>query len=286
MWFRFRTISKPTQSEVQMLSSAKLGHALQQTPTIANLVRKLTGFLKDESAAASIEYIALSAGIAVAVFTAIKPANLSPSCQNCGRPARFVRAISKFRRHPELRFYECCQCREALVEEWTPREEAERRLPNSRQGARTLAAGLMVLRKKGGMSNLDVALILGIWAGSIVFGWKQQPYWLAVPTVACIAYTAFLIFRHNAWAAKGLGLGRRNVFEMWMSGRAVSLALLTSLRRVGTGVGSQKGRYEFPRYDLALETICREKPLKFFSTQKIGLLSPQGMKPVQSAYRL
>lgn len=269
-----------------MLSSAKLGHALQQTPAIANLVRKLTGFLKDESAAASIEYIALSAGIAVAVFTAIKPANLSPSCQNCGRPARFVRAISKFRRHPELRFYECCQCREALVEEWTPREEAERRLPNSRQGARTLAAGLMVLRKKGGMSNLDVALILGIWAGSIVFGWKQQPYWLAVPTVACIAYTAFLIFRHNAWAAKGLGLGGRNVFEMWMSGRAVSLALLALLRRVGTGVGSQKGRYEFPRYDLALETICREKPLKFFSTQKIGLLSPQGMKPVQSAYRL
>jgi len=172
------------------------------------------------------------------------------------------------------------------VEEWTPREEAERRLPNSRQGARTLAAGLMVLRKKGGMSNLDVALILGIWAGSIVFGWKQQPYWLAVPTVACIAYTAFLIFRHNAWAAKGLGLGRRNVFEMWMSGRAVSLALLALLRRVGTGVGSQKGRYEFPRYDLALETICREKPLKFFSTQKIGLLSPQGMNPVQAAHRL
>ena len=85
------------------------------------------------------------------------------------------------------------------------------------------------------MSNLDVAVIFGIWAGSIVFGWKQEAYWLAVPTVACIAYTAFLIFRHNAWAAKGLDLGRRKVFEMWMCGRAVSLALLTSLRRVGTG---------------------------------------------------
>ena len=230
-----------------MLSSAKLGRTLQQTAAIANLVGKLTAFLKDESAAATIEYIALSAGIAVAVFTAIKPANLSPSCQNCGRPLRLVRAVSKFRRHPELRFYECCQCRETFVDERTPREEAERRLPNSRHGARTLAAGLMVLRKTWGMSNLDIALVFGIWAGSIVFGWKQQPYWLAVPTVACIAYTAFLIFSHNAGAAKGLGLARRKVFKTWMSGRDVSLALLTSLRQVSTGIGSQKGRYEFPR---------------------------------------
>ena len=269
-----------------MLSSAKPGRTLQQRATIANLVRKLTAFLKDESAAATIEYITLSVGIAVAVFTAIKPAELSPSCQNCGRPLRFVRAVSKFRRHPELRFYECCQCRKAFVKQWTPPEEVERRLPNSRHGARTLAAGLMFLRQKWGMSNLDIALVFGIWAGSIVFGWKQQPYWLAVPTVACIAYTAFLIFRHNAWAAKGLGLGRRKVFETWMSGGAVSLALLTSLRRVGTAVGSQKARCEFPRYDLAQETICREKPLKFFSTQTIGLLSAQGMKPVQAAHRL
>ena len=217
-----------------MLSSAKPGRTLQRTATIANLVRKLTAFLKDESAAATIEYIALSAGIAVAVFTAIKPANLSPSCHNCGRHLRFVRAVSKFRRHPELRFYECCQCRETFVDERTPREQAERRLPNSSHGARTLAAGLMVLRKKWGMSNLDIALVFGIWAGSIVFGWKQQPYWLAVPTVACITYTAFLILRHNAWAAKGLGLGRRKVFETWMSGGAVSLVLLTSLRQVST----------------------------------------------------
>jgi Flp pilus assembly pilin Flp len=128
-----------------MLSSAKPGGTLQQTATVANLVRKLTGFLKDESAAATIEYIALSAAIVVAVFTAIKPGNLSPSCQNCGRPLRLVRAVSKFRRHPELRFYECCQCRGTFVKECTPRESPERRLPNSRHGARALAAGLMVL---------------------------------------------------------------------------------------------------------------------------------------------
>ena len=269
-----------------MLSSVKPGRTLQQIPTISDLVRKLTYFLKDESGAATIEYIALAAGIAVAVFTAIKRANSSPACRSCGCPLRFVRAISKFRRHPELRIYECGQCRETFVEEWAPREEAERRLPNSRQGARTVATGLTVLKKKWGLRNLDVALIFGIWAGSIVFGWKQQPYWLAVPTVACIAYMAFLIFGHNARAAKWLGLGRRKMFETWMSGRAASLALLTLLRRVSTGLGSQKSRYEFLRYDLARETICWEKPLKFFSTPKIGLLSPQGIKPVQAAHRL
>ena len=61
-----------------MLSSAKSGRTLQQMPTIPDLIRKFNDFLKDESAAATIEYIALSAGIAVAVFTAIKPANPSP----------------------------------------------------------------------------------------------------------------------------------------------------------------------------------------------------------------
>ncbi len=251
-----------------MPSSTKSGRTLQQMPTIPDLIRKFNDFLKDESAAATIEYIALSAGIAVAVFTAIKPANPSPCCRSCGRPLRFVRAISKFRRYPELRIYECGQCRETFVEEWTPREEADRRLLNSRQGARTLAAGLMVLRKEWGIRNFDIALISGMWAVSIVFGWKQQPYWLVVPTVVCAAYMAFFIFRH--WAAKGLGLGRRKMFETWMSGRAASLAPVTLLRRVGTGLGCQKIRYEFSRYDLALETICREKPLEFFSTQKIG----------------
>ena len=180
---------------------------------IPDLVRKFNVFLKDETAAATIEYLALSAGIAVAVLTATKPANFSPACRNCGRPLRFVRAISKFRLHPELRIYECGQCRETVVEEWRPRENATRQLPNSRQGARTVTAGLMVLRKKGGMSNLDVAIMFGIWAGSIVFGWKQQSQWLVVPTVVCAAYIAFLICRDNAWAAKGFSLARREIFE-------------------------------------------------------------------------
>ncbi len=140
-----------------------------------HLTRKFNDFLKDESAAATIEYIALSAGIAVAVFTAIKPANPSPCCRSCGRPLRFVRAISKFRRYPELRIYECGQCRETFVEEWTPREEADRRLLNSRQGARTLAAGLMVLRKEWGIRNFDIALISGMWAsvaGCVLILWR------------------------------------------------------------------------------------------------------------------
>ena len=161
------------------------------------------------------------------------------------------------------------------MDEWRPLEKGSKQIPNSRRGARTLAAALMVLREKWQMSNSDITLIFGIWAGSVVFGWKQQPYWLIVPLVVCIAYTVSLIGRHDAWAAKGLGLGRRKMVETWMSGRAASVALLTLLRRVGSGLGSQKSRYEFPRYDLALETICREKPLKFFSTQKIGLLSPR-----------
>ncbi len=189
-----------------MASSTKLGRTLQQMPTIPDLVRKFNDFLKDESAAATLEYVALSAGIVVAVFTAIKPANLAPSCRSCGRPLRFVRAISRFRSHPELRIYECGQCRETAVDEWRPLEKGSRQIPNSRQGARTLAAGLMVLRKEWGIRNFDIALIFAMWAGSIVFGWKQQRYWLVVPTVVCAAYIAFFIFRHNAWAAKGLGL--------------------------------------------------------------------------------
>jgi len=263
-----------------MLSSAKLGHTLQQMPTIPDVVRKFSDFLIDESATATIEYIALSAGIAVAVLTAVKPAKLSPACRTCGRPMRLVRAISKFRRHPELRIYECGQCSETVVEEWRPGENAGRQLPNSRKGARTLATGLMVLRKKWGMTNSDIALIFGIWAGSIIFGWKQQPYWLAVPVVVCIAYMAFLICcRHSAWAARGLDTIRRRIFETWMSGRVAGLALVTLLRRVGTGTLSQKTQDEFPRRDLVLETVCPAETLLFFVDQEIVLSSPRGLKP-------
>ena len=258
-----------------MLSSAKLGHTLRPMPIIPDAARKFSDFLKDELAAAAIEYIALSAGIAVAVLTAVKPANLSPACRICGGPMRFVSAISKFRRHPELRIYECDQCRKTAVEEWRPRENAGRQLPNSRQGARTLAAGLMVLRKEWGIRNLDIALILGIWAGSIIFGWKVQPYWLVVPLVVCIAYTVFLIRRHSTWAASELGLGRRKIFETWMSGRAAGLALFKLLgtwRWVGVGVRYQKKQDEFRRRDLALKTVCPEAPLLLSADQMNSLL--------------
>jgi Flp pilus assembly pilin Flp len=180
---------------------------------IPDVVRKFNVFLKDETTAATIEYLALSAGIAVAVLTAMKPANFSSACRNCGHPLHFVRAISKFRRHPELRIYECGQCRKTVVEEWRPLEDAIKQLPNSRQAARTVTAGLMVLRKSGGMSNLDVTIMFGLWAGSIVFGWKQQPHWLVVPMVVGAPYVAFLICRDHAWAAKGFSLARQKIFE-------------------------------------------------------------------------
>lgn len=180
---------------------------------ILDLVRKFNVFLKDETTAATIEYLALSAGIAVAVLTAMKPANFSRACRNCGRPLHFVRAISKFRLHPELRIYECARCRETVVEEWRPLENAIKQLPNSRQGARTVTAGLTFLCKRGGMSNSDVAIMFGLWAGSIMFGWKQQPHWLVVPVVVCASYIVFLICREHAWAANGVSLARRKVFE-------------------------------------------------------------------------
>jgi len=255
-----------------MLCSAKIGRARQLMPTILDVVGD---FLKDESAAVGIEYVVLSVGTAVAVFTAVKPANASPACQTCGRPMRFVRAISKFRRHPELRIYECDQCRETVVEEWRPRENAGRQLPNSREGARTLAAGLMVLRKEWGMRNFDIAVILATWAGSIAFGWKQQPYWLVVPLVVCVAYVISLIGRHSTWAVKVLGIGRRKVFEMWMSVRAASLALFKLLgtwRWVGVGIRYRKKQDEFRRRDLALETVCPEAPLLFSADQMNSLL--------------
>ena len=265
-----------------MLSSAKLGHTLQPMPIIPDVVRKFNDFLKDESATAAIEYIALSAGIAVAIFTAVKPANLLPACHACGCRMRFVRAISKFRRHPELRIYECGQCMETAVEEWRPRENARRQMPNSRKGARTLATGLMFLRQKWEMSNLDITLIFGIWAGSILFGWKQQPYWLIVPLVVCIAYMLFFIDRHSAWAATGLGLAERRIYEMWMFGKTAGWAqfkLLGTRRRVGPGGRYQKKQDDVPRHDLALETICPEEPLLFSADQKISLLVPRRLKP-------
>jgi Flp pilus assembly pilin Flp len=123
------------------------------------MVRKFRDFLKDESATAAIEYIILAASIAVAIITAVKPPSLA--CRTCGRPMRFVTATAKFGRHPELRTYECGQCKETVVEEWRPRESGRRTMPNSRQGARTLAEGLMVLRKKWGIRNLDIVLIFG-----------------------------------------------------------------------------------------------------------------------------
>jgi len=254
-----------------MLCSAKLGRARQLMPTILDVVGD---FLKDESAVAAIEYIALSAGIALAIITAVKPANLSPACRACGRRMRFARAISKFRRHPELRIYECDQCRETAVEEWRPRENAGRQMPNSREGARTVAAGLMVLRKKSGMSSLDIALIFGLWLGSIVFGWKQQPSWLVVPTVACIAYASFLSCRHSSGAAGRLRRGRQKIYQACMAGRAASLALFKLL---GDGELAQKNQGEALRSDVALGTICGDKPLSFSSNQKIGLPTPQGL---------
>ena len=70
-----------------MLLSARLGHDLRQMPTIID-VRTFREFLKDESVAAAIKYTALSASIASAIITAVKPANLSPACRVCGRPMR------------------------------------------------------------------------------------------------------------------------------------------------------------------------------------------------------
>ncbi|MGO9958037.1 MAG: Flp family type IVb pilin, partial [Solirubrobacteraceae bacterium] len=76
-----------------MLSFAKL-YVPQKTPTVLDMVRKFRDFLKDESAAAAIEYAVLAAGIAVAVVTAVKPANRSLACHTCGRSMCFVTAIS------------------------------------------------------------------------------------------------------------------------------------------------------------------------------------------------
>ena len=262
-----------------MLSSATLGHALQKMPTILHAVRKFRDFLEDESGAAAIEYIALSVGIAVAIITAVKPADVQPACHTCGRPMRFLRGISKFRRHPELRIYECDQCRETVVEEWRRPENTRRQLPNSRQGAKALAAGLTDLRQRWGIRIFDIAIIFGTWAGSIIFGWKQQPLWLVVPLAICIAYTFFLIGRHSAWAARGLGAGRREIFATWTSARAAGVALfglLRTFRPAGVKGRSQKIHDDVPHGDLALETICPGSLTYFFADQKITFLSTTG----------
>ena len=69
-------------------------------PTLSDMVRKFRDFLKDESASAAIDYIILVTGIALAIITAVKPANPSLACRACGRPMRFVTAIAKFGRLP------------------------------------------------------------------------------------------------------------------------------------------------------------------------------------------
>jgi Flp pilus assembly pilin Flp len=260
-----------------MLSSAQLGHSSQKTPFVLDIVRKFRDFLNDESAAAAIEYIILGAGIAVAIMTAVKPANASLACHTCGRQMRFARTISQFRRHPELRIYKCVKCKETTVEEWRPRENRGKRIPNSRQGARTLAAGLAVLRKEWEIRDFDIAVILGIWAGSIAFGWTQQPHWLAVPPVVCIAHTVFLTGHYSTRAARVLVLGRRKILESWMSGRAAGLALfnlVASWRWVGLGGRFQKKQDDVPHHDLALGV--RRRPCCFLRTRKLVLSSHEG----------
>ena len=265
-----------------MLSSAKVGYTSQKTPAVLDIVRKFRDFLKDESAAAPIEYIILGAGIAVAIITAVKPANSSLTCHTCGSPMRFARAISQFRRHPELRIYKCVKCKETTVQEWRPRENQVKQMPNSRQGARTLATGLTVLKKEWEIRDFDIAVIVGIWAGSIAFGWKQQPYWLAVPTVVCLGYTVLLTDRYTARATRALGPGKRKISELWMSGRVAGLSLFKLLgpwRWVGLCGSCRKNQDDVPHHGLALETVCPDEPLLFSADQEIGLLIPRGLKP-------
>ena len=194
------------------------------------MARKLTHFLKDKSAAAAIEYILLACGIAVAIITAMKPANHLPACPICGRLMRRLTAIEKFGRHPELRAYECGHCKKTVMEEWRPQESVGGHARLCGRWARTCADRLMVLRKKWALSDLEIALIFGTWVGSIVFGWKQQVYWLAVPPLVFIGYTIFLLERHRAWASRALGVARVKIFETWKSSGAAVLALFALLR--------------------------------------------------------
>jgi len=196
------------------------------------MIRKLRDFLKDESAATAIEHVLLAASIAVAILKAVKPANYSPACPICGRPTRFVRAIAKFGPHPELWTYECKQCDEIVMEEREREESGGRQAPLLGQRGRTWAEGLMVLRKKWRISNLDIVLVFGTWVGSIVFGWKHQPYWLAVPPVVFIGYMLFLVGSHSAWAAREPGLETREIFQTWKSAAA---GLFQLRRDRGTG---------------------------------------------------
>jgi hypothetical protein len=214
----------------------------------------------------------------LAIITAVKPANLAPACRACGRPMRFGRAISKFRHHPELRIYECDECRQTVVQEWRPREDRGRKMPNSGQGATTLAAGLNVLSKEWGIRNFDMAVILGTWAGSIGFGWKQQPYWLVAPMAVCVAYMT-LIGRRCPWAARRLGRGGRKISQAWMSARATGLALFKlarTWRRISVE-GCYRKKQDFRR-DLARETVCPEEPLL--------LLAGRELKPACSMFPL
>jgi Flp/Fap pilin component len=235
------------------------------------MARKLTHFLKDESAAAAIEYVLLACGIAVAIITAVKPASYSRACPVCGRPMRQVTVIAKFGRHPELRAHECRHCQATVMEEWSPQESVSSHAHLWGRSARTCADRLTVLRKKLPLSDLEIVLIFATWVGSIVFGWKQQPYWLGVPPLIFIGYALFLLDRHRAWASRALGVGSGKIFEMWKSSRVVVLALFTSLRNsrsAGVAGRSQKNRGNIPRRDLVLETICPGS-FHFFSPEEM-----------------
>ena len=225
-----------------------------------SMARQLRHFLKDKSAAAAIEYILLTCGIAVAIITAVKPADHLPACPTCGRLMRRVTAIAKFGRHPELRAYDCGHCNKTLLEEWIPQEGVGGHARLWGKWARTCAEGLMVHRKRWAFSNLEIVLVFGTWVGSIVFGWKQQPYWLAVPTVVFVGYTLFLLERHNTWLSRGFGVARRKLLDTGKSWGAAGLALC-SLLRTSRWLGAlqkqpEKTQENVLRRDLALETTC------------------------------
>jgi Flp pilus assembly pilin Flp len=235
------------------------------------MAQEIRRFLKDESAAAAIEYILLTCGIAVAIITAVKPADHLPGCPTCGRLMRRVTAIAKFGRHPELRAHECGHCKKTLLEEWIRQEGVGGNARLWGKWARTCADGLMVHRKRWAFSNLEIVLVFGTWVGSIVFGWKQQPYWLAIPAVAFVGYSIFLLERDSAWASRRLAVGRQKIFEMGKSWGTASLAVGT-LRRTSHWLSvlrqpPQQNQKRILRRDLALETICPGSPFCFSPDQ-------------------
>ena len=235
------------------------------------MARQLRRFLKDELAAAAIEYILLTCGIAVAIITAVKPADHLPGCPTCGRLMRRVTAIAKFGRHPELRAHECEHCNKTLLEEWIPQEGVGSRARLWGKWARTCADELMVHRKRWAFSNSEIVLVFGTSVGSIIFGWKQQPYWLAVPAVAFVGYSIFLLERDSAWASRSLAMARQKIFETGKSWGAASSALGTLLRTSRwlsvLQQQPQQNQKRILRRDLALETTCSGSPFCFSPDQ-------------------